>query len=226
MKTQVFLAVFPFTIATSWMITPVLAECQPDRFGNIIDLGDGQCQQFIEEPSPPLSTQSSPTQSSPTQSSPTQSSPTQSPELQHPFPDWLTPFSSSFTLSRFNFVPLDSVVQGASGLYNISSADSRWMALMDTSLIEAGIYQLQVVDCQTGWGYALQGSEPTRNSLTGEEIPHMTLSYQYPLTSKPLFWSTFRDLGNYNYLSESTMSIEDARNFRKLCQALNLSTAF
>ena len=47
-KIFAWLAVVPLTIATESMIYPVWAECQPDRYGNIIDLGDGNCGQKIE----------------------------------------------------------------------------------------------------------------------------------------------------------------------------------
>ena len=49
MKTLlVFLAVIPLT-ATAWTIPQsVMAECQPDPYGNVIDLGNGNCQKFVQ----------------------------------------------------------------------------------------------------------------------------------------------------------------------------------
>lgn len=132
-KIFAWLAVVPLTIATESMIYPVWAECQPDRYGNIIDLGDGNCGQKIELQPPDAQRLIW----------------DQSTVSDIYFPDWI--FDSSLPRPPF-YVHTDT-----GGGRTISYQGARYVEHFFTEPLanELREWERLYVDCQTGWVFGI-----------------------------------------------------------------------
>lgn len=160
-KIFALLAVVSLTIATESTIYPVRAECQPDRYGNIIDLGDGNCPQTQLKPKIEL----------------------QSPETQRLiwaqstvsdiyFPDWI--FDSSLPK------PPSIVHNDANGQRMVSYL-GRYVEYFNSGLsvaTESHEWEASYLDCQTGWTLGID-----KNRLDGSIKSWLTTPTADPMAS-------------------------------------------
>lgn len=201
-------------IATPIFTTSAIAQsqCEPDRYGNIIDLGDGNCA-TINHPQPSIE-EIRPTTNTIPPFTAQQAPPSE--QIPHPFK---VLFDNPHVLKAY----MERVEPQLIDSYYFWAIEDRWLFRMDVglNLINPGS-NWGFVDCQTSWGFEYT---EIKSSIPGG-TPTRIVEYEFPKSYSVAYIYSFSESSGRDRISTSQVIGDSEIDRRDVCRYMGLEPDF